>query len=198
MTPPASGGSRPVRRANAVAPTSLEEAVVASAAQAAGQQRRVLARMVGARRRRIDAVVGAPDGDVARRERAEQAGHGLVDLAQPAAKPATSLRCPQVWSKSTRLAKSRPCDIVSRWRRQAARPAVLFGRVVVDVDPALREDLADLADADHRHALRRAADRDRSDRSAAARSRGAAACARRRPPARRTAARSRGPRRAAR
>ena len=28
-------------------------------------------------------MVGAPDRDVAGRERAEQAGHGLVDLAQP-------------------------------------------------------------------------------------------------------------------
>ena len=176
----------------------LVDAARRVAALDVGEQQRVLARVVGRRRRRVAAVVRGEDEQVVRPQRVEQVGQPAVEVLEAAVEV----------HRVVAVAPERVgLDEVREDQPVVDRPQQLLGlldaldvrlRRELLVDVLVGEDVADLADAvdlvarvaDEREVVRAA--------SARARSRAGSASARRCPARRRTAARSRGRRRASR
>ena len=133
-------------------PDVLEETVVAPTGKARRKQRSVLARVVGAGRSRIDAVIGTPEGDVARRELGQQPGNGVVYLTQAGRKAGDVVAVPPDLVEIDEVGKQQAVTHLPQVAAAGGKPRRVVRGVIVDLDAALGEDLADLADADHRHA----------------------------------------------
>ena len=188
--------SRPVSQRSTLAPTSASGPSWrapprpapacrrrASIAPVTRQQRRVLARVVGAGVRR----------DRRRGRRSRSAGHPRagassmspqrdVDLAQRVARSrARPCDGRRRWSVSIRFANTRPrCSSPSSSSTASSARAFVAPRVG-DADADAGEQVVDLADAVHLHARRPRAPAGSCARAAAARSRAGRRCARTRP-----------------
>ena len=120
------------------------------------QQRHVLARVIGARRRRIVAVIRRDrPADRRARSRGSRSFSRASNRSRFAAYPATSLRCPYSVSKSTRFAKISPRAVDAISRQHGIHALVVALRVDGARDAAPREQVVDLADRDDRNVRRR-------------------------------------------
>ena len=150
-SPGSSGAFRPVTHDNTDSPHVGEQPVVTPplAARISRQQRRVLARVVGVRRGRVDAVVGSQDQQVVIPEQAQPLPHGCVDLGQRPSEPRDVVPVPihliglyQVHEDQARF------QLAEQSRR--GRDAGGVGRAgVLDVDPDPGEQIVDLAHPVH-------------------------------------------------
>ena len=118
---PCSSGATPKTSAT-VWPRSANVARVprstpARTRRASDEQRHVLARVIGRRRRRIVAVIGRDDEQIVGREARQQRAPAARRTARGWRRsPATSLRWPYCVSKSTRFAKIEPVGVVGQLR----------------------------------------------------------------------------------
>ena len=94
-----------------------------------GEQRRVLARVVGPWMSRVHAVIGGHDQQVALAQTREPVPQLGVDLAQGPVKARTSLRCPYTWSVSIRLTNTSPRRAPRAAARRSARRARWWRRM---------------------------------------------------------------------
>ena len=149
------------------------------------EQRRVLARVVGALGGRVHPVVGAEDHHVLPAQQRLPTGQRRVHSLQARGEAVHIVAVAPDGVEVHEVGEQQAVFHLAQVARARGDAGGVVGGVVVDVDPALHEDLADLADAHDRHAALLEQVQVGRSRPAPARSRAAATCGRSSPRPRR-------------
>src|SRR5450759_4076463 len=126
-------------------------AVVAPRREAERQERRVLARVIGARGRRVHAVIGAEQHDVAVAQQRPPQADRRVHGGQPRGEAGHVVAVTPLLVEVDEVGEQQAAVHLLEVTGAGGDAGGVVGGVVVHIHAALHEDLADLADADHGH-----------------------------------------------